>query len=220
MAKLVFPRAGFWAVKQRGELVSTLRPADGQIAVAVRRSFSEGSFPLLLYHFLSLPPPLIPLEILSAGIFSLCHSYLMNCSHWTLLLGTFVHKFSPSSWQKHQGTVGANFCLHVSQLPRTQEIIPELGYYQAHVKGPYSPKGKAETAALWAQVKRTASRKVDWHLQLGWISINPTDTVLVTQSCLILRVQGCRPPGSYVHGILHKNTGVGWHDLLQGIFPT
>lgn len=97
MAKSVSPRAGFWADKQRGELVSTVRPADGQVALAVRGNFSEGSFPLHLHHFLSLPPPLIPLEILSAGIFSLCHSYLMNCNHWTLLLGTFVHKFLPSS---------------------------------------------------------------------------------------------------------------------------
>ena len=32
---------------------------------------------------------------------------------------------------------------------------------------------------------------------------------------------GCSPPGSSVHGILRgKNTGVGCHFLLQGIFPT
>ena len=30
----------------------------------------------------------------------------------------------------------------------------------------------------------------------------------------------CSPPGSSVHGILHKNTGVGCHALLQGIFLT
>ena len=31
----------------------------------------------------------------------------------------------------------------------------------------------------------------------------------------------CSPPGSFVHGILQlKNTGVGCHSLLQGIFPT
>ena len=31
----------------------------------------------------------------------------------------------------------------------------------------------------------------------------------------------CSPPSSSVHGILHnKNTGVGCHFLLQGIFPT
>ena len=47
--------------------------------------------------------------------------------------------------------------------------------------------------------------------------------VLVAQSCLTL----CNPmdyslPGSSIHGILQarKNTGVGCHSLLQGIFPT
>ena len=30
----------------------------------------------------------------------------------------------------------------------------------------------------------------------------------------------CSLPGSSVHGILHKNTGVGCHPLHQGIFPT
>ena len=30
----------------------------------------------------------------------------------------------------------------------------------------------------------------------------------------------CSPPGSSVHGMLQKNTGVGCHFLLQGIFPT
>ena len=29
----------------------------------------------------------------------------------------------------------------------------------------------------------------------------------------------CSPPGSSVHGILHKNTGAGCH-ALQGIFPS
>ena len=30
----------------------------------------------------------------------------------------------------------------------------------------------------------------------------------------------CSPPDSSVHGIPGKNTGVGSHSLLQGIFPT
>ena len=30
----------------------------------------------------------------------------------------------------------------------------------------------------------------------------------------------CSPPGSSVHGIPDKNTGVGCHALLQGNFPT
>ena len=43
---------------------------------------------------------------------------------------------------------------------------------------------------------------------------------LVTQSCLTLRPIGCSPPGLSVHGASpDKNTGVGCHALLQGIFP-
>ena len=46
--------------------------------------------------------------------------------------------------------------------------------------------------------------------------------VLVAQSCLILcDPMDCSPPGSSVHGDSPgKNTGVGCHALLQGIFPT
>ena len=46
--------------------------------------------------------------------------------------------------------------------------------------------------------------------------------VLVIQSCLTLcDSMDCSPPGSSVHGDSpSKNTGVGCHTLLQGIFPT
>ena len=45
---------------------------------------------------------------------------------------------------------------------------------------------------------------------------------LVAQSCLTLcDPMGCSPPGSSVRGDSPgKNTGVGGHALLQGIFPT
>ena len=45
---------------------------------------------------------------------------------------------------------------------------------------------------------------------------------LVTQSCPALYdPMDCIPPGSFVHGDSpDKNTGVGCHDLLQGIFPS
>ena len=44
---------------------------------------------------------------------------------------------------------------------------------------------------------------------------------LVAQSCLTLRSQDCSVPGSSVHGDSPgKNTGVGCHALLQGIFLT
>ena len=45
---------------------------------------------------------------------------------------------------------------------------------------------------------------------------------LVTQLCPTLcEPMDCSPPGSSIHGnSLGKNTGVGCHGLLQGIFPT
>ena len=45
---------------------------------------------------------------------------------------------------------------------------------------------------------------------------------LVAQLCLILcNPMDCSPPGSSIHGDSPgKNTGVGCHALLQGIFPT
>ena len=51
---------------------------------------------------------------------------------------------------------------------------------------------------------------------LGWAV-----PCLVTQSCLTLcDPMDCTPPDSSVHGdSLGKNTGVGCHALLQGIFP-
>ena len=64
--------------------------------------------------------------------------------------------------------------------------------------------------------------------QLGSISFlvtyhfSPAVHVCVcTQLCLTLcHLLDCSPPGSSVHGIPGKNTGLGCHFLLQGIFPT
>ena len=45
--------------------------------------------------------------------------------------------------------------------------------------------------------------------------------VLVTQSCPTLcNPMDCSPPGSCPWGFPHKNTGVGTHSFLQGIFLT
>ena len=54
------------------------------------------------------------------------------------------------------------------------------------------------------------------------VSQNNYFLYLVTQSCLTLwDLMDCSPPGSSVHGdFLGKNTGVGCHVLLQGVFPT
>ena len=45
--------------------------------------------------------------------------------------------------------------------------------------------------------------------------------VLVAQLCLTLcNTMDCSPPGSHPWDSPGKNTGVGCHSLLQGIFPT
>ena len=56
------------------------------------------------------------------------------------------------------------------------------------------------------------------HPDPWWLSLRE----VLTQSCPTLcDTMGCSPPGSSVHGISSgKNTGVGCHFLLQGIFLT
>ena len=55
----------------------------------------------------------------------------------------------------------------------------------------------------------------------AWGSFSPCAVVcLVVQSVWLLWTKGCSPPGSSVHeDSPGKNTGVGCHALLQGIFP-
>ena len=59
------------------------------------------------------------------------------------------------------------------------------------------------------------------HLSSGNYHL-PSVLCSVTQSCLILcGLMDCSLPGSSVHGDSPgKNIGLGFHDLLQGIFPT
>ena len=66
-----------------------------------------------------------------------------------------------------------------------------------------------------------------YHLDLLMPAISPGSTavtvcVLVAKLCLTLcDLMDCSPPGSSVYGgSPGKNTGVGCHALLQGIFPT
>ena len=55
------------------------------------------------------------------------------------------------------------------------------------------------------------------HLPMVFMKVK----LLVAQSCLILcDPTDCGLLGSSVHGFPGKNTGVGSHSLLQGIFPT
>ena len=66
-------------------------------------------------------------------------------------------------------------------------------------------------------------KKILYDIMTFWIiSWQCAVLCLVTQSCLTLcDPMDCSPPGSSVHGDSPgKNTGVGCHALLQGIFPT
>ena len=82
--------------------------------------------------------------------------------------------------------------------------------------------------ANWGQIKRAVNVRVE-----KFHSVRKTYTyafnthcvcvcVLATQSHLTLcNSMDCSPPGSSVHGDSPgKNTGVGCHSLLQGIFAT
>jgi len=70
------------------------------------------------------------------------------------------------------------------------------------------------TEKLWVTLKW---RSLLLKLPLTWYVL-----CLLTQSCPTLcDPMDCSPPGSSVHGDSSgKNTGVGCHALLQGIFPT
>ena len=63
-----------------------------------------------------------------------------------------------------------------------------------------------------------------WRVPSHVLAFTPTekDCRSVAQSCVTLcDPMDCSPPGSSVHGDSPgKNTGVGCHALLQGIFPT
>ena len=72
---------------------------------------------------------------------------------------------------------------------------------------------------------RHQGRKQRWDKMGDWETGIDKYTLCCTkslQSCPTLcDPMDCSPPGSAVHGDSPgKNTGVGWHALLQGIFPT
>ena len=85
-----------------------------------------------------------------------------------------------------------------------------------------------DRGAWWAAIHRVTKRWtwLKWFSMHTWwfLSLKPNDIVcgLVTQLCLTLcNSMDCILPGSSVHGDSPgKNTGVGCHTLLQGIFPT
>ena len=58
-------------------------------------------------------------------------------------------------------------------------------------------------------------------LGANWIFLNAVSAQLLQSCPTLCDPMDCSPPGPSVHGdSLGKNTGVGYHALLQGIFPT
>ena len=80
----------------------------------------------------------------------------------------------------------------------------------------------------WTQVSHiaggyfTMNSETSKHVSVPSSGILPSFMCLVVQSCLTLcDPMDCTPPGTSVHGASpSKNTGMGCHTLLQGIFPT
>ena len=85
---------------------------------------------------------------------------------------------------------------------------------------PQLPEGnKLASLALEGKIFNHFNQGV---LDHSFLKLSCAVLCLVGQSCPTLcNSMGCSLPGSSVHGdSLGKNTGVGHHALLQGIFPT
>ena len=75
--------------------------------------------------------------------------------------------------------------------------------------------------ALWKTVPRHTGPRVTVHISVFAVNMPLEHVCLVAQSCPTLYdPMVCSLPDSSVHGILGKNTRVGSHSLLWGLFPT
>ena len=73
---------------------------------------------------------------------------------------------------------------------------------------------------IWIGWGPLTMRKEGWSgLRWRCRSTQKVIEVLVAQSPTLCDPMDCRPPGTSVHGISHKNTKVCCHFLPQGIFP-
>ena len=93
------------------------------------------------------------------------------------------------------------------------------GLYTTRLLCPWNSPGKNTgvcSHSLFQEVFLTQGL----NLHYGQILYHWATSVLIAQSCLTLcDPMDCSPPGSSVHGdSAGKNTGVGSHSLLQGIF--
>ena len=93
-------------------------------------------------------------------------------------------------------------------------------YYRGWYGNPNS--GKSSNTWKWNLCQTLYLQRLEgFTVQIFTSWVNYLVLCLVAQSCLTLcDAMDCSPPGSSVHGDSPgKNTGVGGHALLQGIFP-
>ena len=131
-------------------------------------------------------------------------------SEFRLLLGCHLSKHQPWPSLHHLDSVPGFACF----------FLPRLSLFL----GPGSPASKA-----WRDQDQGVY--LVWAMELSvvkqlWGNLATTRADL-SQSCLLViqlcptlyNPMDCSPPGSSVHG-KRKNTGVGCHSLLQGVFLT
>ena len=74
----------------------------------------------------------------------------------------------------------------------------------------------------WSNTVKMVAFNLYFFEVISFPSLSVLCLCLVAESCLTLcNHMDCSPPGSSAHGVSPgKNTGVGRHGLLQGVFPT
>ena len=100
----------------------------------------------------------------------------------------------------------------VGKIPWRRERLPTPVFWPGEFHGLYSP---------WGLKESDTTERLLFHFT-SFIIKPSVQFSSVTQSCPTLcDPMDCSLPGSSVHGDSpDKNTGVGSHSLLQGIFPT
>jgi len=118
---------------------------------------------------------------------------------------------------------------------KSRGFVKALGRSRGHcIVSPGKHRPHPRTLTFWLQVPVPGNRHGHHSLSLHcpgrrefpvsglWLGARVFVVCLVAQSCLMLfDPVDCSLPGSSIHGDSPgKNSGVGCHALLQGIFPT
>ena len=117
---------------------------------------------------------------------------------------------------------------------KSRGFVKALGRSRGHcIVSPGKHRPHPRTLTFWLQVPIPGNRhghslslhclgRREFPVSGLWLGARVFVVCLVTQSCLMLfDPMDCSLPGSSIHGDSPgKNSGVGCHALLQGIFPT